>query len=162
MGPWSSVDHMQRSRICLAKYQIRETKVNKEVLTEPDDDVLRILSRVVEIVLKNALGTIRIPRLGIQSGTRIMRHHTITTTQWVLDGTPDMVLGCGLDVPNISRVTRDLARLECGRDVVLVADGTTCGVDEPCTFFEVLEEVSVDKAASALVQWAVDGHDVAL
>jgi hypothetical protein len=49
----------------------------------------------------------------------------------VLGGTERVVLGCGLDVPDVTSVTAELARLEGLGDVFLDYDGTTGGVDEP-------------------------------
>lgn len=47
-------------------------------------------------------------------------------------------------------------------DGVLVTDGTTSSVDEPCTLLEALEKVSVHEAKCALVQRAVDCDNVTL
>lgn len=55
-----------------------------------------------------------------------------------------------------------MSRLEGRSDSVLVANGTTSSVDEPCALLEVLEEFSVDESASTLVERAVDGDDVTL
>ena len=52
--------------------------------------------------------------------------------------------------------------LDGGSDIILVADSTTSGVDEPCALLEALQELCIDETTSALVQRAVDGDDVAL
>jgi hypothetical protein len=58
--------------------------------------------------------------------------------------------------------TVQVATCKGSGDGVLVTDGTTSGVDEPCTLFEVLEKVSVNEAKCALVQRAVDCDNVTL
>ena len=91
-----------------------------------------------------------------------MRHHSVSTTKGVLSRAPDVVLGRGLDVPDVTGVTRELAARERGGDVVLVADSSARGVDEPRALLEVLQKLSVDETACPLMQRAVDGDNVAL
>lgn len=55
-----------------------------------------------------------------------------------------------------------MAGLESSSDGILVTDGTTGSVDEPCTLLEVLKELGVDQAAGTLVKGAVDGDDITL
>ena len=127
-----------------------------------NDDVGRVLRFTGEVVLEDRLRTVGVASLGIECRATVVRYHTVTTANRVLHRAPDVVLGCGLHVPDVTRVTRELTRLEGRGDGVLVTDGTTRGVDEPCTLLEVLKEISVDEAASTLMERAVDGDDVAL
>lgn len=55
-----------------------------------------------------------------------------------------------------------MTRLDGLGDGVLVADGTTSGVDEPCTLFKVLEKIGVDESTGTFVEGAVDGDEIAL
>ena len=55
-----------------------------------------------------------------------------------------------------------MAALDRLSNRVLVADRAARGVDDPRALLEVLEQLSVDEAARALVQGAVDGDDIAL
>ena len=58
--------------------------------------------------------------------------------------------------------TAQLAALQSCSDGILVADGATGSVDEPCALLEVREQLSVDETAGSLVEGAVDGDDIAL
>ena len=62
-----------------------------------------------------------------------MWHHAVAAADGVLHRAPDVVLGRGLHVPDITSVSAELAALERLSDGVLVADGTTSSVDEPRT-----------------------------
>lgn len=55
-----------------------------------------------------------------------------------------------------------MTRLDGLGDGVLVADGTTSGVDEPCTLLKVLEKIGVDESTGTFVEGAVDGDEIAL
>jgi hypothetical protein len=55
-----------------------------------------------------------------------------------------------------------LTRLDGLGDGVFVADGTTSGVDEPCTLLEVLEKIGVDESTGTFVEGAVDGNEITL
>jgi hypothetical protein len=91
-----------------------------------------------------------------------VRHHAVASPERVLDRSPDVVGGCRLDVPDVTRVAVQLARLNGRSDIVLVADGTTRGVYEPCSLLEVLEKFSVDESTGTFVEGAVDSDDIAL
>jgi len=56
-----------------------------------------------------------------------------TASPWVLGVTERVVLGCWLRKPDITTVTTELAGRDGLGDVLLVDNGTTGGVDEPCT-----------------------------
>lgn len=75
------------------------------VLPKADDDILRLLRLTSEVVFEDALGTVRITSLGIEGGAGVVRNHTVTATEGVLHGTPNMVFGSGLFVPDIAGVT---------------------------------------------------------
>ena len=64
--------------------------------------------------------------------------------------------------PTTKRLAAELSTLQGRGDCVLVADGATSGVDEPCTLLEVREQLGVDKAQGSLVEGAVDSDDIAL
>jgi hypothetical protein len=72
------------------------------VLAEANNDVLGLLGLVGEVVLENALGTVGVASLSVECGSRVMRHHSVSTAKGVLRGTPDVVLGSGLDIPDIT------------------------------------------------------------
>jgi len=132
------------------------------VLPNADNDVSGILGLARQVVLEDLLCAVRVAGLGVERGTRVVRHHSVSTAERVLDRTPDVVLGRGLHVPDVAGVAGELAARKRGGDVVLVADGTAGGVDEPRALLKVLQELGVDEAARPLVQRAVDGDDVAL
>ena len=132
------------------------------VLADANDDVLGVLSLVGEVVFEDALGTVGVTGLGVEGGSGVVGNHTVSTSEGVLHGAPDVVLGCGLDVPDVTRVSRELTAGQSGGNGVLVANSATGGVDEPGTLLEVLEELGVDEAACTLVQGAVHGNNVAL
>jgi hypothetical protein len=54
--------------------------------------------------------------------------------EWVPRVSERVVLGCGLDVPDISSVTGELTGFESLGDVLGVADSTSRGVDQPGTY----------------------------
>lgn len=135
---------------------------------------------VVEIVLNDLLGAVGVSALGVESGARVMGDHPVTTTEGVLHGPPGVVLGSGLDIPDIAGITPKLTALDSLSDGILVADGTTSGVHEPSVtvlsfwilrvgyshlpraFLEMLEEVSIDEVTGTVVEGSVDGNDVTL
>jgi hypothetical protein len=52
---------------------------------------------------------------------------------------PNMIPGCRLDIPDITSIASELTALDGFSDGILIADGTTSGVDKPCTFLEVFK-----------------------
>jgi len=66
----------------------------------------------------------------------------------------------GLDVPDVASVSGNVAALESVDNSHAVADGTTGSVDDPGALLHLGDGLSVDEAASALVQRAVDGQDI--
>ena len=91
-----------------------------------------------------------------------MRHHAIAASKRVLRRAPYVVLGGGLHVPHVARVSGQLSASERLRDGVLVAYRAARRVHEPRAALEVLEELGVHEAPRALVQRTVDRDDVAL
>jgi hypothetical protein len=143
------------------------------------NDIGRLLRFAGKVVFEDALSTGGIPGLSIEGRPRVMRDHAIAAAQRVFDRAPYVVLGRGLDVPDIAwgisfsqaqaqssltrtRVTRQLAASESPGDGILVANGTTSRVYEPSTLLEVFQEFVVYEAPGAFVKRAVDGHDIAL
>lgn len=134
---------------------------------------------VVEVVLEDALDTISVASLCVQGRARVVRNHAVTAAERVLHRTPDVVFGCGLDVPDVTSVactklsvrvprqmqwlgTRKVSALEGLCDGIFVTDGTSSSVNEPGSLLEMREEFFVDEALRSLVQGAVDGDDVTL
>ena len=71
-------------------------------LTETNDDVLRLLRSVVQVVFENLLSAISVASLSIQSSSRVMGNHSVSTAKRVLHCAPDMVLGGWLDIPHVT------------------------------------------------------------
>ena len=109
-----------------------------------------------------------------------MRHHRVTAAHGVLSVAERVVFRCRLWEPNIASVTTEMARLESFGNILLDNDGTACGVDEPracifrlarpttriakvqLTLLHLGDQFLVEQASGLLVQWAVDGDNVAL
>lgn len=151
-----AVSKRRQGNVCIALTSLRL------ILANADNDISGFLGLVCQIVLEDLLGAVRVARLGVERGARVVRHHSVSTAEGVLGRPQDVVLGRGLHVPDVTSVAGELTARERGGDVVFVTDGTARGVDEPCALLEVLQELGVDETASALVQRAVDGNDVAL
>lgn len=121
------------------------------VLAIADNDILFLLTSTLEVVVKNTLDSLGIASLGIQSSTRVMGHHAISTSKRVFRRTPDVVLWSRLNVPYIASVAAKLTAQKGGSNIILVADGTTSGVNEPRAFFEMLQEVTVNESTGAFM-----------
>lgn len=78
------------------------------VFSEPDNDVRRPLRLAGEVVFENILRSLRIPRLCIKRGTRVVRRHGVSTSQTVLHRPPYVIFRRRLDVPYISPVTCEI------------------------------------------------------
>jgi hypothetical protein len=115
-----------------------------------------------KVVLQDGLGAIGITGLSIKRGSRVVGHHAVASAKRVLHGAPDVILGSWLDIPNVTCIARELTALESFSDGFLVTDGSTSGVDQPCAFLEVLQQLCIYEASSPLVQWAVYSDDIAL
>jgi len=97
------------------------------------------ISRVVvltsrEVGVQNLLGTSSVALLGVDGCSGHVRRHGVTASPWVLGGAERVVLGCWLREPDITTVSAELAGLDGLGDVFLDDNGTTSGVDEPCTW----------------------------
>lgn len=97
------------------------------------------ISRVVvltsrEVGIQNLLRAGGVALLGVDGGSGHVRGHGVTASPWVLGVTERVVLGCWLREPDITTVTTELAGLDGFSDVFLDDDGTTSGVNEPCTW----------------------------
>ncbi|KAH3671631.1 hypothetical protein OGAPHI_000336 [Ogataea philodendri] len=133
------------------------------VLTVQQDDVLRsVVELLGEERLQDVLGTLGISDLGIDNGSGVVRSHGVTSTVLVGHGSPWVVLWSWLREPDVSTVASELARLDCGCNVLSNTDGTSGGVDQPGALLEVLEQVCVDQALGSSVQWTVDRDNVGL
>lgn len=148
-------------------------------LANTDDDVAGLLLLAFQVVVQNDLGTLSVSRLRVQGGTGVMGNHAVSASEGILHRAPDVIARSRLLVPDVSSVTAELAGFECCGNSILVADGTTSGVDEPSTLkkeisvdnisddgkthlLEVREQLGVDEVASSVVERGVDGNDVAL
>ena len=77
-------------------------------------------------------------------------------------GPPWVVLGGGLGVPHITRVTPELTRLQSLDNCICVDDLSTGGVDQVAALLEVLEHLGIEEVLGTGVKGSVDGDDVAL
>lgn len=75
------------------------------VLANANDDISWLLGLVGEVVLEDGLGASSVAGLSIESGTGVVGNHAVTATERILHCPPDVVFGCGLDVPDITRIT---------------------------------------------------------
>ena len=73
-----------------------------------------------------------------------------------------MVLGCWLDVPDITTVPSQLSGLQSIRHSLRVTNGTPSGVDEPGPLLEMFQQVGVDETLGSLVEGSVDCDNIAL
>lgn len=73
-----------------------------------------------------------------------------------------MVPGCGLVVPDVARISIDMATLESFRNSFRVANRTTGGIDNPNALFGATERVLVEEVTGTLMQGAVHSNDIAL
>jgi len=132
------------------------------VLAESNDEVGRVLGCSVQVVVDYLFDTVGISDLGVEGCSGVVRNHPVATARGVLHGPPGVIAGSRLDIPDIPRVSAELAALYGLGDCVFVADRTTSGVHQPCTLLEVVEELGVDQPTSSLVKWSVDCDNVAL
>ena len=132
------------------------------VLANPDDDICSVLGSTVQVVIHNLLDTIGVSDLGVESGARVVGYHPVTTAQGVLHGPPWVISGSRLDVPDVPRVSVELAALHSRGDCGFIANRATGGVHQPCTILEMLKQAGVDQPTGTLVKWTVNRNDVAL
>lgn len=66
-----------------------------------------------------------------------------------------MILGCRLDIPDISGITKEVTSFDGVFNGVAVANCAAGSVDEPCLRFHLGNEFSVKESTSLFVQRAV-------
>lgn len=104
------------------------------VVTILDNEVLRpVVVLAAEVRLEDVLRAGGVPDLGVDRGTRHVRNSGVSAAPWVLGGTERVVLGSWLWEPDITTVAAELAALKRLSNVFLDNNGTTSGIDEPCT-----------------------------
>ena len=111
--------------------QVKRLTSLRLVATHTDDNVLWFLRGARKVVVDDALRSLSIARLRVESSARVVRDHAVTTTNGVLHVPPWVILGGRLDIPDITRVSRQLPALERLCDGIPVADRSTGGVHEP-------------------------------
>lgn len=150
-----------------------------------DDEILRaVVVLSGEVTSENRLGAIRVALLRIERRARHVRDHGVATAKGVFDSTQGVFRRGGLGEPHIASVAGKMAGLEGSGYSIFVNDGAAGGVDEvgSCidmsakgdmipagtsivtvspTLLHLANQLRVEEASGALVQRAVDGHDVA-
>lgn len=106
------------------------------VLSVLDDQVGRFLLFAVEESLQDLLSSLGVSSLGIEGGTTVVRGHTVPSLQVVAHGSPRVVAGCRLRVPDVTSVEVDLARFEGFGYVFRHGEGASCGVDQETTLLQ--------------------------
>lgn len=66
-----------------------------------------------------------------------------------------------MDVPDIPRVPVESAALNGSGDRVLIADRATGSVYQPCTLFEMAEQLVVDQPTGTLMERSIDRDNIA-
>ena len=131
------------------------------VLANSDDDIGRILGSSIQIVIDNLPGPTGVSGLGVEGSAGVVRYHSVTTAQWILHGSPGVITGSRLDIPDIPGVSVELTTLYSLSDCPFVADRATSGVHQPRTLLEMAEQLGVDQPTGGLVKWSVDSDNVA-
>jgi hypothetical protein len=73
-------------------------------------------------------------------------------------GSPRMILGSGLWIPDITGVSGKLATLQCANNRFTIADQTTGGVDEISAALHLADQVIVEEVERAGMQRSVDSR----
>lgn len=73
-----------------------------------------------------------------------------------------MLLGCGLTIPDIARISIDMAALKTFRNSFRITDCTTGSVHNPNAPLRATERVLIEEVTSAFVQGAVHSNNIAL
>ena len=73
-----------------------------------------------------------------------------------------MVLGRWLVIPDIARISIDMAALESFRNGLRIANCTTGGIDNPNALLRATERVLVEEITGTFMQGAVHSNNVAL
>ena len=104
------------------------------VVTLVNNQVLRVVVLLAtEVAGQDSLGASGVTLLRIDGGTRHVRDCGVTTLPLVLGSAQRVLLGSGLNIPDITTVTVELARLKSFSDILLDDDGTTSSVNKPST-----------------------------
>lgn len=103
------------------------------VVSTLDDEVLGlVVVLAAEVGLEQRLCAGGVALLGVDGGAGHVGHGGVAAAPGAVGGGAERVLlGCGLDVPDVTTVTAELAGLEGLGDVFLDDDGATGSVDEP-------------------------------
>lgn len=103
------------------------------VVSTLDDEVLGlVVVLAAEVGLEQRLCAGGVALLGVDGGTGHVGDGGVAAAPCAVGGGAEgVLLGCGLDVPDVTTVTAELAGLEGLGDVFLDDDGATGGVDEP-------------------------------
>ena len=103
------------------------------VVTTLDDEVLGlVVVLAAEVGLEQRLCAGGVALLGVDGGAGHVGHGGVAAAPGAVGGGAERVLlGCGLDVPDVTTVTAELAGLEGLGDIFLDDNGATGGVDEP-------------------------------
>ena len=131
------------------------------VLANSNDNIGGLLGFSVQVVIDDLFGTIGVSGLGVESGARVVRHHPVTAAQGILHGPPGVILGSGLDIPDVPGVPIELTTLYGCSDCFLVTDRATSGVHQPRAVLEVSEQIGIDQPTGLLVKWGIDRDNVA-
>jgi len=133
------------------------------IVSVVDNEILWVVVVLAaEVALEDGLGAVGVSLLGIEGGTGHVRNHGVTATEWVLDSSEWVVSGSWLWEPDITTVTAEVARLDSLSNILLDDDSTTGSVNKPCTLLHLGDQLLVEETASLLVEWAVDGDNIAL
>jgi len=105
------------------------------IITILDNQVLRsVVVSAREVAVQDGLGTSRISLLSIDGCSRHVRDHGVPASPWVLCSSEWVVLGCWLWEPDVTTVAVELAACKRLGNILLDNDGTTGGVNQPCTY----------------------------
>lgn len=88
-----------------------------------------------EVGLQDSLGAVGVTLLRIERRSGHVRNHGVSTAKVVLGVAENVVLGGGLDVPDVTSVAAKVAGLESCGNVFLDNNGSTSGVDEPRSYY---------------------------
>ena len=130
-----------------------------------------------EVARENVLCSFGISGLCVERCTGHVSYHSVATLHSVLCGSKGVVLRRRLREPDITAVTVKMAALERRLNIFRYDDCATCGVDKvgacsrlaenlrelpELTLLHLGDEILIEQASCLLVEWAVDGDNVAL
>ena len=102
-----NVDHLLNSFQYIHSARLEFGKLTSLGLigTNADDDIARILGFLLQVILEDLSSTFGISVLRVQSRSRVMGNHAISSAERVLHCPPDVILWSGLDVPYIPSIS---------------------------------------------------------